>query len=334
MRGAQSKLIESPSGLIRLSMICLTLFFLNACSPSKQPVAGPSTKPASEEEVEEPQTEEVEDLASILKQCGVSESDLEKPDEVILEKTIRGYPKVFTGTEGVPLLGNINYRVAVTTVVSIKATLREINQDTDFEIKGEPSQAEGKAWEKAAPNQGSTTMRLLDNEERATLMSKSQDWAGVFCTLMPAHEVSTSKGGVGRIVKFKPALPGSLSPRADAKRYLKELGEQRFFDNIKAEIIASDDPDFPEGTTLTGSAVVTKVNPTLKIMAGDTQKATIDADVAYKISYDFGSRKNTVGVGLMPSQTMYIDYEDKEIRVIVADTGFEEGGTVVLSDEL
>jgi hypothetical protein len=311
------------------------------CSESKQQVGSTGNKISAEKEEAgeeypdlEAEPEAAEDLETILKQCGVSAKDLEDPDAVILDKEIRSYPKVFMGAQAVPLLGNVNFRVSVATLVKLKATLREIEQETDFEIKGEPSQAEKPAWEKAAPNRGASKMTVMDTEERATLMGKSEDWSGVFCTVMPVKELSTTKGGTGKVVQFKPALPGSLSPKADASRYLKELSDLRVFNDIKAEIIGSQDPDYPEGKTLTGKVTIRKVDPTLTVNKAGASQDTIKADIAFKVEYDFGSVKDTVGLGLMPSQTMYISHKEKDIRVIVANTGFEDGGIVVLSEEL
>ena len=321
------------------SFVILAFCLSYGCNSSKA-IQSSDQKPKSEleetgSELDEPAEEEkpeVLDLETILGQCGVTTKELEDPDAVLVDKTIRGWPKVFTGAQAVPLLGNINYRVSVTTLVTLKATMREIEQSTDFEIKGEPTQAEKPAWDKAAPNRGSSLMTVMDTTERQNLMSKG-DWEGIFCTVLPVKELSTTRGGLGKVVKFKPALPGSLSPKADPERYAAELGESRTFSNIKAEIIGSSDPDYPEGEKFEGKVTFKKIDPTLVLNVAGKEAQTIKADMAYKISYDFGSKEDTVGLGLMPSQTMYISHKDKDIRVIVANTGFEEGGTVVLSED-
>jgi hypothetical protein len=323
----------------KTSIFILTICISYGCNSSKA-IQSSDQKPKAElkdtgSELDEPaddQTPEVLDLETILGQCGVTAKELEDPDAVLVDKTIRSWPKVFTGAQAVPLLGNINYRVSVTTLLTLKATMREIEQSTDFEIKGEPQQAEKPAWDKAAPNRGSSLMTVMDTTERQKLMSKG-DWEGVFCTVLPVKELSTTRGGLGKVVKFKPALPGSLSPKADPERYAAELGESRTFSNIKAEIIGSSDPDYPEGEKFEGKVTFKKIDPTLTLNVGGKETQTIKADMAYKISYDFGSKEDTVGIGLTLSQTMYVNHKDKDIRVIVANTGFEEGGTVVLSDD-
>lgn len=315
-------------------------FLFSGCSENKQTSVKNANKPTQSANDDsddasdgfEEEKEPVQDLETILGQCGVTEKDLEDPDKVILETTIRSWPKVFTGAQSVVLLGNIEYRVSVTTLVSIKATLKQIEQSTDFEIKGTPSQAEKPAWEKAAPNKGSSTMTVLGTDDRANLMSKS-DWHGIYCTILPVTELSTTKGGTGKVVTFNPPLPGSLSPKADPERYLAELGESRTFSNIKAEIIGSQDSNYPEGKTFTGTVTIKKVDPTLIINISGKSQQTISTDLAFKVTYDFGSVADTVGIGLMPSQTMYMSHKTKDVRVIVANTGFEDGGIVVLSED-
>lgn len=322
---------------IGLLFIALSFF---ACSENKQQSVNSANKPTptSNDDTDdsfddlEDDSKPVQDLETILGQCGVTAKDLEDPDKVILDKTIRSWPKVFMGAQAVPLLGNINYRVSVTTLVSIKATLKQIEQSTDFEIKGTPTQAEKPAWEKATPNKGTSTMTVLDTDDRAKLMAKD-DWNGIYCTILPVIELSTTKGGTGKVVTFSPALPGSLSPKADPERYLAELGESRTFSKIKAEIIGSQDPNYPEGKTFTGTVTIKKIDPNLTINVDGKAQQTISTDLAFKVSYDFGSVADTVGIGLMPSQSMYISHKTKDVRVIVANTGFEDGGTVVLSED-
>lgn len=329
----------TPNHWVNTFIVIVSVGINYSCNSSKA-IQSADESPKSEleetnSEFEEPTDEEEPealDLETILGQCGVTAKELEDPDAVLVDKTIRGYPKVFMGAQAVPLLGNVNYRVSVTTVVTLKATLSEIEQSTDFEIKGEPKQAEKTAWEKAAPNRGSSVMTVMDTAERQNLMAKG-DWQGVFCTVLPVTELSTTRGGLGKVVKFKPALPGSLSPKADPERYAAELGESRTFSNIKAEIIGSSDADYPEGEKFEGKVTFKRIDPTLTLNAAGKTIQTLKADMAYKISYDFGSKEDTVGLGLMPSQTMYISHKDKDIKVIVANTGFEEGGTVVLSED-
>lgn len=312
---------------------------LAACSGEKKFNADFAKKGAKAvaKDKDEPETADAEpaddlSLDEIVKQCGVNTKDLEDPDAVVFEKTIRSFPKVFTGAKAAPIVGNVNFRVKVTTVISIKATLTKNVQSVDFEIEATPSKAEGPAREKTDPNRGSTESTTLNTEERVALIGEHKDWDGVFCTIQPVKEISTNKGGKGKVVKFDPPLPGSVSPRADPERYAAEIGDGRTFSGIKATVVGSSDDAVSKGDKFEGTVRITKVSPKLTVKIGDADTQSITADAAYKIEWDFGSVEDTVRLGLVPTQTMFISHEDRDIKAIVVDTGFKEGGTMVLAD--
>jgi hypothetical protein len=273
-------------------------------------------------------------LEDIIKQCGVSPEDLENPDAVIMDKQLRSWPKVFTGTEAAPIVGNVNYRVTVTTLIQVKATMSQVRMVTDFDVTAEPSLAEGEAMAKVAPNRGASVSTVLTTEERLELTGDNKEWGGIVCTVQPVSELITDKGGFQKKVRFTPALPMSISPKADAPRYEAEIGEGRVFTNIEAEVVSSNDPANPVGKKVTGTVTIKKVNPNLTLSVGGETEKTLKSDIAYKVEFDFGSVEQTVGLGLMPSQTNFISHQTRDFKVIVAETGFKEAGTDVLSDEL
>lgn len=272
-------------------------------------------------------------LEQIIKQCGVDESTISNPDAVVMQKSLKSWPKVFVGTEAAPIVGNVNYRVRITTKVDVTATMSEMRQITDFIIDATPSQALGPAEEKVRPNRGTMRAKILTTEERTKLMGDVDSWSGIICTVQPAKEMTTDKGSGRKTVKFNPPLPVSVSPKADKERYLAELDAGRSFDNIEAEVFDSSDPSMPTGKKLKGKVTITKVPPTLTLKIGDKTQ-NINADLAFRLDFSFGSVQETVALGLQPSQTFFINHAKRDFKVIVADTGFKEGGTVVLSDEL
>jgi hypothetical protein len=275
------------------------------------------------------------DIGQILTDCGVGGDILNNPNQVLVQKTIRSWPKTFAGATAAPLVGNVNYRVNVVTVISILSTARETKQTTDFEITATPSQAEAKAAEKVAPLRGASTATSLTLEERTNLMGQVPAWDGVYCTISPVKQLATNRGANPKVIKFTPAVPFAISPLATAARYAAEIGNGRTFEGIEAEIVGSSDPAWPKGKKATGRVVVTKVQPTLTLQingGGGTQ--TIQTDAAFRIEWDFGGAATTVGLGLMPSQTVFISHGEKTFKAIVADTGFAEGGISVLSEDL
>lgn len=274
-------------------------------------------------------------LEQVLKECGVDEATLNDPDAVLIDKTLHGWPKVFVGQTTVPLLGAINYRVQVKVRQSIHATMKEMKQSTDFDITAEPSQAQSAASQRTAPNRGSMTAQVLPRDKRSDLMSANADWNGVICTVQPVTEISLIKGGKGKLIKFNPPLPMSVSPKADPSRYKAEIGEGKTWSNIEAEIEVSADPAFPVGSKYQGTVSIAPTDPKLTINInenGGTQ--VVQSDMAFTLRFDFGSVDTTLALGLNPVQTMFIDNKARDINIVVVDTGVPETGVVVLSEKL
>lgn len=274
-----------------------------------------------------------ESLEDILKQCGVKASDLEDPDKVVLEKKLKSFPKHLGGTQEVPILGTVNYQVSVTTKIDVKATVGEAVQTVDFDVTGEPPQAKEKAEATVLPQKGTTTAKALPTEERAALMSENAQWKGILCTIQPTRELITAKGGYTKKIKFDPPLPGSISPKADAKRYAAEIGSGKEF-NVTAEVTSSNDPKLAKGEKIKGKVTVKPINPELTINIGGTggQQKKVKTDAAFKFTVDFGGQE--AALGLIPETTYYISHKARDLKIIVADTKDSVAGIQVLSDEL
>jgi hypothetical protein len=331
---------------------CSTLVVVSflACSGDKDGAIKGAAKDKDDEEVSDPT--DLEDLDSsssegdsqsleeILKDCGVDQETLDNPDAVLLDKTLTGWPKVFVGQASVPLVSTpINYRVNVKTKLKIHATMKEMTQTIDFDVTTEPSGGmigdtiKTKAGEKTEPNRGSTTAKVLETDKRPDLMSSSPDWNGVLCTVQPVTEVKTVKAGMGKLIRYDPPLPMSVSPKANGARYEAEIGQGKTWNNITAEILSSGDPALPVGTKLTGSVSITPTDPNLTLQInqnGGTK--TFSASRAFTLRFDFGGVEKTLGLGLNPMQTMYIDEKTHDVKVVVVDTGVQETGVVVLSE--
>ncbi len=282
--------------------------------------------------------EEGQSLEDILKDCGVDKETLDNPDAVLIDKTLTAWPKVFSGQATAPLVGQINYRVSVYTKLKIHATLTEMIQTTDFELKIDaPDLAkktiETEAGKKTEPNRGTTTAQVMSAKERTDLMSKSPDWNGVLCTVQPVTELKIVKGGKGKLISFDPPLPMSVSPKANQKRYDAEIGQGHTWNNVTAEIKVSADSTYPAGTKLTGTVSIAPADPNLTLQVnqnGGTK--TFSASRAFTLRFDFGGVEKTLALGLNPMQTMYIDDATHDVKIVVVDTGVQETGVVVLSD--
>ncbi len=337
-----------PNPSVFFVSIAALAFGAGACSGDKGgSIAGVSKKKTEEKKADESDDSTLPDLndtspgdesqsiEAILKQCGVDQATLNDPDAVLLDKTLHGWPKVFIGQASVPILGVINYRVQVKVRQTVHATMKEVKQTTDFDVTAEPSQAKSAAEQRTQPNKGSMTAQVLPASKRPDLMSSSPDWNGILCTVQPVTEINLIKGGKGKLIKFNPPLPMSVSPKADPARYKAEIGEGRTFSNIEAEIEVSADPAYPVGSKFKGTVTIAPTDPKLTININENGGSqVIQSDMAYSLHFDFGGVDTTLALGLNPVQTMFIDNKARDINVIVVDTGTPETGVVVLSEKL
>ena len=272
------------------------------------------------------------DLETAIKQCGVTTEQLQDPTTVLLDKTVTSWPKLLHGTFNKFGISG-NYVVSIKTHIHIHATLNETLQETSFDVSGSPQQAVDQAKAQVQGQNGNSLSKSLSTQERAELMGKNKEWAGVLCTISPTREVQITRGGTKKVLTFDPPLPSSVSPKADPARYQAEIGSGRTFTNIKLTVSESVDPAVPPGQSVTGTVTITPVTPTLTLDAGTSQQ-TFQTDMAYKIDIDFGGPAQTAKLGLLPSAVFFVSNQARDLKVIVADTQDATMGTIVLSDQL
>jgi hypothetical protein len=160
---------------------------------------------------------------------------------------------------------------------------------------------------------------LLKLDQRAKIGLLHEDWKGVFCTLQPA--VRLEHGLSDKIVvTFDKPLPISPLMVADRQRLLAELGIERAWDGITAKVVESLNSDVAVGTVWTGKAILSKV-PAVTDIDGSDGKVSIQADVAVKLSYDFGSPSINQSMGLPAAMTWYMDTAAKGFKLLQVDFG-------------
>jgi hypothetical protein len=276
-------------------------------------------------------------IADIIQQCGVTQDELNNPSAVVFNTTMHSFPKVYTGTQNEPLIGAVNFRVTVTVVLTISATATSETENTDFQVVAEPQAAEAQAQQQVAPNRGTNVSQGLDTQGRVQLSSTNKDWSGILCTVEPVTQMVVNRGQYTKTITFDPPLPNGVSPKATIARYQTEIPQARTFSNIKATVSNSTDPNAPNGTTIVGSVNLTPLTPQIQIQVGDGGGSqTINTDAAYRLDFLFGDSSGSADqqVGLMPSQSYFIDAQNHNIKVVVADTGDPNTGQVVLSPDL
>ncbi len=226
--------------------------------------------------------------------------------------------------------------VTIESTLKIKVTGKETTQDalvTVKEIKGPlQSLAKQTAEKQAADNSGLATLTNVPFDQYSGL-SKHSAWEGVVCTFVPITKIVNERGGHETTVTFATPLPSSLSPKASASRYAAEIGKSRVFDDIKATIEKSDHPALKGKKSVTGSVSVKKVNAETEVDDGAGGKTEIKADIAYLITYDFGSPEITYALGLAPKVTYFVSHEKKDLVANIVDTTTVSGAVATFIHE-
>ncbi len=268
------------------------------------------------------------EIAKLLKDCGVTQAQLNDPTTPLFKKTVRSYPKTFNGSFNAFVISG-TYEISIKVIIDISATLGEARQKTEFEVTGTPTKAAQTAQEKVSPNRGVMISKIMSVDERSKLTADNKDWEGIFCTITPAKSAIIDKGGFNKKLVFEPALPTAVSPKAVASRYKAEIGAGRTF-KTTVKVESSSDPKVPAGKTVEGTVKITPIDPALTLDNG-TNKTTVTTDLAFVIENDFGGPKATAELGMSPKTIMY--FKDQDLKIIVADTGDPQMGQLVLSDE-
>ena len=304
--------------------------------PSTKPEKDTAEKEEAQAEGDEAEGEDDESesegdpeakIKALLADCGASSIDNKNPDKVIYEKELKG----------LPVSKNlIVVNVTIESTLKIKVTGKETTQDslvTVKEISG-PLQGLAKkmAEKQAADNSGLATLTNVPFDQYSGL-SKHSSWEGVVCTFVPVTKIVNERGGHETTVTFETPLPSSLSPKASASRYESEIGKSRIFDDIKATIEESDHPALKGKKSVTGTVTVKKVESEIEVDDGEGGKKEIEADLAYEITYDFGSPEITYALGLAPKVTYFVSHKKKDLVANIVDTTTVSGAVATFIHE-
>jgi hypothetical protein len=322
------------------AFFCAVIFLITGCSETGKlkPAAVRKSGDANGGDDEDVDLDDISSgggtVEDLIKKCGIDPAKLSDPNATLYQKDIKSYPKAFAGAQTAILI-NVVYKIEVTSILKIKSTPTSGRMETDFLIKAEPKLAEGPAEEQIAPLRGVTTSKSLTIEERGKVLADAVDWNGLTCTIQPTASAEVAKGDGHVKVNFKPALPGSVSPLGLAEVYAEELNGVKTFTDIEAEVTQSTNMNVSAHSKYKGTVTVKPVTPTLILNMAGKAGSQINADSAYRFTYEgFGGAKVMAALGIMPEVTYYIDHKKKDFVAIVAKTGDETAGDVVFLSEL
>ena len=160
---------------------------------------------------------------------------------------------------------------------------------------------------------------ILEPTLREKLGETNEDWKGVYCSFQPA--IKLERGALNRVtVDLDKPLPISPSAVSNLVRLKSELGSKRSWKGITAKVTSSIDPSVVVGTVWTGSATAEPV-PASVAIDGVAGQVSVAAELAVKLTYDFGSAEANKALGLPQSIIWYIDTATKGYKLIQIDFG-------------
>jgi hypothetical protein len=261
--------------------------------------------------------DDTEDLNIVLPQCGIPDfaDSNAKTFSTTMSET---YTRVINA-------GFATANVDITSHLDLHGTLKETTLDVHIthanshgtSIYGELADVEPinqRAVELTKLFKGAVTNYTVPNNSNF-----AKDWKGIVCTIRASDHLVNTRDGYTTTVDFYPPVAPAISPIADAVRYTKELGDYRFFKNIKATVTATDNPILTVGKEYSGSIIVEKI-PAERM----THLGLFKGDVAFRVTNRFGSEAETLALGFHLWTEYYIDNGQRAYSAIIANVGDEE----------
>ncbi len=261
--------------------------------------------------------EDTEDLNIVLPQCGI-------PD--FADSNARTFTTSMNETYTRVI--NAGFAVAnvdITSTLDLHGTLLE----TTLDVHVTHANANGSSVYGTLADIEPINQRALDLTKKFkgyvtnyTVPNNSnfaKDWKGIVCTIRASDHLVNTRDGYNTSVDFYPPVAPAISPIADAVRYSKELGDYRFFRNIKATVTATNNPALAVGKQYSGSILVEKI-PNERM----THLGVFKGDVAYRVTNRFGSDAETLALGFHLWTEYYIDNGQRAFSGIITNVGDDE----------
>jgi hypothetical protein len=261
--------------------------------------------------------EDTEDLNIVLPQCGIPDF-ADSNAKTFSTQMTETYTRVINAGFAVA-------NVDITSTLDLHGTLLE----TTLDVNVSHANSNGTSVYGTLADVEPINQRALDLTRRFkgyvtnyTVPNNSnfaKDWKGIVCTIRASDNLVNTRDGFNTTVDFYPPVAPAISPIADAARYSKELGDFRFFKNIKAKVTTTNNPVLTVGKEYVGSILVEKI-PNERM----THLGVFKGDVAYRVTNRFGSDAETLALGFHLWTEYYIDNGQRAFSGIITNVGDEE----------
>jgi hypothetical protein len=261
--------------------------------------------------------EDTEDLNIVLPQCGIPDF-ADSNAKTFSTQMTETYTRVINAGFAVA-------NVDITSTLDLHGTLLETTLDVNVShANSNGTSVYGPLADVEPINQRALdlTRRFKGYVTNYTVPNNSnfaKDWKGIVCTIRASDHLVNTRDGFNTTVDFYPPVAPAISPIADAARYSKELGDFRFFKNIKAKVTTTNNPILTVGKEYVGSILVEKI-PNERM----THLGVFKGDVAYRVTNRFGSDAETLALGFHLWTEYYIDNGQRAFSGIITNVGDEE----------
>jgi hypothetical protein len=250
-----------------------------------------------------------------IRDCGAEGMLDAAPDKVLYEKRLKSQimqTSVFTI--------DVNSQVTLGVNVTPAQTIQDSKVDI-LSVDGFLSIfAEGTAEDEARAKSGRVVIDNVLPKDHTDLGSAHKAWEGITCTFVGATRLVSERGGIKTVVSFDPPMPMSLSPKPIAARFESDIGDGRVFSEMKVTIEQTGQPELAGMKTIVGKVTVQRVDPKTTIRDANVKSISISGDLAYKMTYEFGSTDTTFLLGLQPEVTYYVSHDKRDLVANIVDT--------------
>lgn len=315
-----------------LTLVIYSLWLLAACTPSEQGSEKNSAYAHAELEIESLSSDDKDfidnadarreageevDEVNPLSQCGFADvSDTSTP---FFDQTLKySYRRIFNG-------GLAQITVDLAATLRLGSSQIESFFDLGLQVldtggtdlsTGQPIADTSIVFE-GATEQTKDFNGRVDSEAFPLRSNFHPQWKNILCTLPGAMRLVTTIGGYETEVELNPGYPAAISPAADPKRYEEELGDYRVFTNIEAKVVKTNNPLLEVGRSYIGSVLVEKIVPVMPLPNG----TEVRSDLAYRMTYRFGTEEETRALGFLIWTESYINHETRLFDAIKANMG-------------
>lgn len=287
--------------------------------------------------------EEEEDLKSVLDQCGIDDLN-DKNKKTFATKIDYGYNRLIHagfGKAKVPLVSTLDLSgtlAQTTLMVHVKVGEVSGNSRGEALLDSDIQDIQRRAEELADIFRGPATAVSVEQNSNF-----GKAWKGILCTITAAKSMVNKRNKSYVEATYDPPFAPNISPIAELQRYVKEIGNHRYFQDIQAKVVKAENSILQTGQVLIGNVVVEKIpnNTQVEIQRFNPEteefewiKRDIKSDIAFRISNRFGSEAQTLALGFHLWTEYYVDTKNRNFSAVIANVGDEETMHFFRDDEI